>query len=135
MSPYAIGVVFLVSLACATFSGCDKSLAGERHNTERLPGSVQARQGPGATDNGRGLTGRSQVRKPLDLTLPTSFLVPRGPQDQRSDAVDRLSPDLFTEKKKQTPLRIKGRLLMNDDRKSSFHAVDGAEIIIEVQTE
>lgn len=121
MNPHSIGLVFLLSLTCATLGVCDSALAGERHNTKRPRGSVQAK-------------GQAQ-RKPLDLTLPRGVHAPRGLQDQGVDDVDPFSLNLFAKKKEQTPLRIKGRLLMNDEADLSIDTLDGAQIIFEVQTQ
>lgn len=124
MSPYGVGLVFFLSLACATFSGCDRALAAERPNAKGTQGSAHARQERGQAQ-----------RKPLDLSLPSGVHGPREPQNHSGDHVDPFSLNLFTEKKEQTPLRIKGRLLMDDTDSPSIDALDGAEIIIEIRTQ
>jgi len=131
MNSYGIGLVVLVSLACAAFGGCDRAVAADRSNTrgQAQQQSHDANQRSGVANNGRG-----QVRRPLDLTLPAGVHAPRGLKGERSDAVDPFSLNLFTETKKQTPLNIRGRLLMNDEGDLSVEALDGAEIIIVVPT-
>ena len=98
---------------------------------------------------------QAPVGRPLDLSLPPDALEPtesrqqRGPtlyrglpglQDAQAQndllrTMRRAMPALLAPTSDDNPVRIRGRLLMDQGQDRSPKAVDGGQLIIEVQTD
>ncbi|MDJ0861449.1 MAG: hypothetical protein QNJ87_03910 [Gammaproteobacteria bacterium] len=98
---------------------------------------------------------RGSSRRPLDLTLPPEALAPVGSPQQSGSwlyrglpgladtgqeagpltRMRRALPALLDPRNGESPVRIRGRLLLDQAKDRSPDAVDGGQIIIEVQTE
>ena len=113
----------------------------------------QAEQPAGPPKNKR--SAESTDKRPLDLSLPPEVVETMaseepaatslyrglpGLQDprHRNDPFRRMRkafPALLAPGNEDNPIRIKGRLLMDQAKERSPDAVDGGQIIIELQTE
>ncbi len=126
--------------------------AGEPSATKSEPSVPNQGQAvPGRDDKN---SARVADKRPLDLSLPPEAFVAvdsEGPatglyrglpglQDtqKRNDPLRQMRqafPALLAPQNEDNPVRIKGRLLMDQAKERSADAVDGGQIIIEVQTE
>ncbi len=136
---------------------------GTSHRPVQPAGEPSARSGgPSVPNQAQAVPGREDKnsarladKRPLDLSLPPEALAAadsEGPaatglyrglpglQDtqKRNDPLRQMRqafPALLAPQNEDNPLRIKGRLLMDQGKERSADAVDGGQIIIEVQTE
>ena len=142
--------IVLAAVACAALSAGPGALAEEASPVEPDTGPLQAEEETlveptepterisesARNSDASDVVEPGQATGGLDLSLPPEVVEPVEPSDDGSLTEVGGSPALFNDKPEEaSPVRLKGRLLKDKNEKSSLDAVDGAQLIIEVQTE
>ncbi len=162
MTKYVAIALTVAWFAWTTFAGSEGALAAEpveggtsQRTVEPAgkPSDHNQRQAvPGRDDN---KSAQGTTKRPLDLSVPREALETMESQDpaatslyrglpglqdaqNRNDPLRQMRqafPALLAPQNEDNPVRIKGRLLMDESKERSPDAVDGGQIILEVQTE
>ena len=130
-----------------------KSVEGETFHGDAVGRPAAPRQT--AAVGGSAAPAQEAAGRTLDLSLPPEALEPTEPREHRGPTLyrglpgledaqaqndllrtmRRALPALLAPTTEDNPVRIKGRLLMDQTQERSPTAVDGGQLIIEVQTD
>ena len=162
MTRSAVVVIAVAWLSATALAGSGGAPPAEPVEGGVLQRSGQPKAEPLAQRHGQAVhganakgPGRQSDRPALDLSLPSEALAsvesekPATPSlyrglpglrdtHRQTDPIHRMRrafPALLAPQTEDNPVRIKGRLLMDQAKERSPDAVDGGQIIIEVRTE